>query len=64
MRIGWATATALLLLSGPLTAAGEIYRWTDADGRIHFTQQIDQIPAAHRARAREGARKQEPSRVT
>ena len=29
----------LLLLLAPLTSYGEIYRWTDANGRVHFGEQ-------------------------
>ncbi len=46
-------AAVLLAVAGP--ARGEIYRWTDAQGRIHFTQRIDQVPPEHRDAARESA---------
>jgi len=42
---------ALALLAGP--AAGEVYRWTDAEGRVHFTQDLSQVPPAQRAQAGE-----------
>jgi hypothetical protein len=29
---------ALLLLSLPLTAAAQIYKWTDANGQVHYSQ--------------------------
>ena len=35
-------AAAVLALAAPGRA--EIYRWTDAQGRIHFTERIDQVP--------------------
>ena len=31
-------AFALLLLSLPLTAAAQIYKWTDANGQVHYSQ--------------------------
>ena len=30
------------------SASAEIYRWTDAQGRVHFTQDLSQVPAAQR----------------
>ena len=46
-------AAVVLAVADP--ARGEIYRWTDAEGRIHFTENLDRVPAEHRAAAREGA---------
>ena len=39
------------------SATAEIYQWTDASGKIHYTQDLSQVPAAKRpaARARAGA---------
>lgn len=50
-----ASVLAALLLSGP--AAGEIYRWTDEQGQVHFTQDLSQVPPGHRSRAREEAQR-------
>jgi clan AA aspartic protease (TIGR02281 family) len=36
-------------------ARGEIYRWTDAEGRLHATERIDQVPPQFRNAARESA---------
>jgi clan AA aspartic protease (TIGR02281 family) len=36
------------------TAVGEIYRWTDSQGRVHFTQRLDKVPPGHRAAAKQG----------
>ncbi len=30
----------------------EIYRWRDAQGQLHFAQELNQVPPAHRAEAR------------
>ena len=46
-------AAALLAVAGP--ARAEIYRWTDAEGRVHFTEHIEQVPLEHRNAARERA---------
>src|SRR5262245_36781033 len=46
-------ATVFLAVTGP--ARGEIYRWTDAAGRLHFTERIEQVPPEHRDAARESA---------
>ena len=54
-------AAVVLAVANP--ARGEIYRWTDAQGRIHFTERIDQVPAEHRAAARERAAASAPDRV-
>jgi len=35
----------------PLAAGGEIYQWTDEQGQIHFTQDLNQVPARHRSQA-------------
>ena len=42
---------SLALLATP--AAAEIYRWTDAEGRAHFTQDLSQVPAGQRSAAAE-----------
>ena len=41
----------LALVLAPLAAAAEIYQWTDEQGRIHFTQDLNQVPARHRSQA-------------
>ncbi len=50
---------ALLLvvaaLAPPLTGRAEIYRWTDAQGRTHFSQDLGQVPPEQRAAARAAA---------
>jgi clan AA aspartic protease (TIGR02281 family) len=47
------------------SAQAEIYTWTDADGRVHYTQDLQGVPAGKRAEARERAAEAdaEPSRV-
>jgi clan AA aspartic protease (TIGR02281 family) len=45
----------VLLLALPSWSSAEIYRWTDAEGRVHFTQDLSQVPPAHRARAQQSA---------
>lgn len=46
-------------------AGAEIYRWTDAHGKVHFTQNLGQVPANQRTAARSAAedRNQAPSRL-
>jgi clan AA aspartic protease (TIGR02281 family) len=45
-------------------ARGEIYRWTDAQGRIHFTEHIERVPPEQRNAAREHANETKgPERV-
>jgi aspartyl protease family protein len=48
-----ALAALVLLAAGPATA--EVYRWTDASGRVHFTQDLGQVPARYRKQAKQGA---------
>ncbi len=54
--------TAALLLFGgvfafsnllPSPASADIYQWTDEGGGLHFTDDISNIPAKHRKKARE-----------
>jgi len=49
-------ACALLLLVGSFEARAEIYRWTDAQGRLHFSQSLESVPPGHRAEALRAAR--------
>ena len=44
-------------------ALAEIYRWTDADGRVHFTQDLSQVPPRQRATAAGAARASGEGRV-
>lgn len=46
---------ALVVAAGPTGA--EIYRWTDAEGRVHFTQDLSQVPSQHRKEAEARASK-------
>jgi clan AA aspartic protease (TIGR02281 family) len=47
-----------------LPAAAEIYQWVDADGQLHFTTDLSQVPAKQRIRSEQGAReRQESDRV-
>jgi clan AA aspartic protease (TIGR02281 family) len=47
-------AAVLVLVSAPLSA--EIYQWTDADGRVHFTAHLDRVPPDQREAAKRGTR--------
>jgi hypothetical protein len=44
-------AATLLLLSSPLPSRADIYRWEDAQGTIHFTDDITSIPSPYRKSA-------------
>ena len=58
------TLLAVGLLAAP--AAAEIYRWTDAQGRMHFAQSLNQVPPQYRKQAEDGAKAKPeagPSRV-
>jgi len=58
-----APAVALLALCTflsppPPSAAGEIYRWTDEAGRVHFTEDLSRVPREQRPAARSAARQE------
>jgi clan AA aspartic protease (TIGR02281 family) len=46
----------VLVCVGAAPATAEVYRWTDAEGRLHFSQHLDQVPREQRPAAREAAR--------
>jgi clan AA aspartic protease (TIGR02281 family) len=48
-------AALVLALVAGVPASGEIYRWTDAAGQIHFTERIENVPKSQRAAARRAA---------
>jgi hypothetical protein len=48
-----AVATLLLSLTFVAPSLADIYRWEDESGGIHFTDDISNIPAKHRRKARE-----------
>lgn len=37
-----------VILSAALTASGQTYRWTDAQGVMHFTDSLETVPAKDR----------------
>jgi clan AA aspartic protease (TIGR02281 family) len=51
-----ALALACMLAPTP-DASAEIYRWVDREGRLHFTEQLERVPRAHRRAARDRARR-------
>lgn len=40
------------------SASAEIFKWKDAQGRLHFAQDLSQVPPAYRAQARGGAQQE------
>jgi clan AA aspartic protease (TIGR02281 family) len=54
---------AFAVVAAAVSAHGEIYRWTDARGQIHFTERIDQVPRDQREAARAGAASSSAARV-
>jgi clan AA aspartic protease (TIGR02281 family) len=46
-------ALASLVLVGP--SAAEIYKWKDGQGRLHFAQDLSQVPPQYRRQAEAGA---------
>jgi aspartyl protease family protein len=58
-----ALGIAAASLAVALSARAEIYSWTDAEGRIHFTERIERVPPEYRGAARERAGASAPDRV-
>jgi len=62
--VGLALAALLGLALAALPAVAEIYQWVDADGKLHFTTDLGQVPPGQRSRSEQGAReRQESERV-
>ncbi len=56
IRLGLGIAAACLLvtlLGGPTPAAAELWKWTDVEDVVRYTNDPAVIPPAHRARARD-----------
>ena len=52
--MGWMQKTARWLvvfavLAATLPVSAEIYRWVDASGKMHFTQDLAKVPMRYRA---------------
>ncbi len=61
MRLLAQIAAAGLLAATPAgPARAEIYRWMDAQGNVHFTQDLSQVPASARDAAERSARRETP----
>jgi clan AA aspartic protease (TIGR02281 family) len=58
-----AAALLALLAVLPGWAGAEVYRWTDGEGRVHFTQDLSRVPPEQRRAAAAGARAPSASRV-
>jgi hypothetical protein len=50
-RLASLVAVLTCLAAGP-AAAGEVYRWTDAAGKVHYTADLERVPEAQREAAR------------
>lgn len=61
MRAALGLVAAGWLVTATLATA-EVYRWVDADGRLHFTTELHEVPAAKRGAAwEEAVEKAQPS---
>ena len=49
VRIGNWTILLWLSFLAPLSFSGEIYRWTDETGVVHFTDDISNVPARYQS---------------
>jgi clan AA aspartic protease (TIGR02281 family) len=61
----WVSSAVLSawILVGSGSAPAEIYSWTDEQGKLHFTQSLDQVPPRHRPEASAKASDARPSRL-
>jgi clan AA aspartic protease (TIGR02281 family) len=63
-RAGIAAGLAALLCALSVSAASaDVYRWTDAEGREHWTGELWQVPPAKRGEALDSTQAAEPSRL-
>jgi clan AA aspartic protease (TIGR02281 family) len=53
---GWLLLIASLIATFPQISAAEIFRWTDANGRLHFAQSLNQVPDQYRTQAQQQQR--------
>ena len=51
----FAMGCALVLFFGAAVLGAEIYKWKDQSGRLHFAQDLNQVPPAYRVQAKGGA---------
>ena len=58
-------ALSMLAVVGGVSPIGaEIYRWTDAEGRVHFTEDLSRVPPSQRGAVKDAAAAERgPSRV-
>jgi clan AA aspartic protease (TIGR02281 family) len=64
LRIAMGVAMVFGVAALAQPGRGEIYTWTDASGRSHFTQDLQSVPPEHRGAARARANQAEtPSKV-
>jgi hypothetical protein len=52
-----------VLLAAGAAAAGDVYRWTDAAGKVHYTSDLERVPEAQRDAARESLRREQGGAV-
>jgi clan AA aspartic protease (TIGR02281 family) len=51
-RRSFATGIAMIVLFAAHFGAAEIYKWKDQSGRLHFSQDLNQVPARYRSQAK------------
>ena len=55
LRTPWGAMVFAVLIFVASLASAEIYRWTDNVGKVHFTQDLGQVPPEHRAASKSRA---------
>ena len=61
MRLA-AVVSAVAVISAAAPSGAEIYRWTDEEGRVHFTQSLNEVPRQYRRQAEHNATRSSASR--
>ena len=56
----WLAALLLMICVGAAPARAEVYQWVDERGNLHMTDDLSQVPAAHRLAAELSPLKSKP----
>lgn len=64
IRLASTLSTILVSISVATPIRAEIYRWTDSEGRVHFTEDLSRVPPGQRGAVKDAAAAERgPSRV-
>ena len=64
LRLSLLLAMIVAAIGTPAHVLAEIYRWTDSEGRVHFTEDLSRVPPGQRGAVKDAAAAERgPSRV-